>query len=414
MPINNSGHPYYSYKSQRHQPVRPKYHLWLLYSVALLAAVACFYFYLQPIGPVAFKKKVLSTQVENKIQFSWPATSQAALGSLDQGVLIEKPNQTVKPTASTAKLITALTILKKKPLQLGEEGPTITLTQADVDIYNQYFAKDGSLVQVQPGEKLTQYQMLQGILLPSANNYADSLAIWAFGSLENYKRAAQQTVKEFDMKNTTVGSDASGFSPDTTSTAVDLTKLAVAAMKNDVIRQIVKQDHVDLPVAGTKQNTNWLLGADGVVGVKTGNTVEAGGVYVFASNYDIDPSHSTTIVGAVQGDQTVMTAMHQARLLLNQARPLFKVVKKIEKGQVIATYTTPWGDEINAIAAKDIDVVEWSGKPIQPTISLKELSPPVQKGSAIGVIKYGEQASDIVLQKTLDAPSWQWRILRNF
>ncbi len=414
MPINHpnrGSHPYYHYQDRHYKKPRSK-RKWFLFFLPIALGSFCMYWYVQPLSTVSSKTKVLSVQAPAKVTTSWPATSQATIGSVDQGVLLSKPNETPRPTASTAKLITALTILKHKPLEQGEQGPTITLTQSDVDIYNQYFAKDGSLAKVEVGEKLTEYQMLQGILLPSANNYADSLAIWAFGSLENYRSAASKYVQDLGMNETTIGSDASGFSPDTTSTTKDLTKLAVAAMKNDVVSSIVRQEQVDLPVAGVKLNTNWLLGADGVVGLKTGNTNEAGGVYVFASIYKFDERHSTTIVGAVQGEPTVLAAMHQARILIGQARSSFKVEKIIKKGQVIATYSSPWSKEVNAIAANDVEVLVWRGSKIQPKIDLDELTAPATKDKKVGTVQVGGSSTDVVLQDSLNLPSWQWRVLR--
>lgn len=414
MPINHpkrGSHPYYHYHDRHYTKSRSK-RKWFLPLLPVVLAAFCMYWYVQPLNTVSSKTKILSVQTPAKVAISWPATSQASIGSVDQGVLISKPNQTTRPTASTAKLITALTILKHKPLSKGEQGPTITLTQADVDIYNQYFAKDGSLAKVEVGEKLTQYQMLQGILLPSANNYADSLAIWAFGGLDKYKTAAEQLVKELDMSHTTIGSDASGFSPNTTSTAEDLTKLAIAAMKNDVVSEIVRQDQVELPVAGVKQNTNWLLGADGVVGIKTGNTTEAGGVYIFASVYKVDDLHSTTIVGAVQGEPTVISAIHQARLLLEQAKGSFKLEKIVTKGQVVATYSSPWSKEVNAVAANDVEALTWKATEIKPKIFMKDISVPAVKNSKVGYLKVGDTYTDVILQSPLDLPDWQWRVLR--
>lgn len=370
------------------------------------------YWYIQPLEPISSRSKVLNIAQPAQVKLSWPATSQAAIGSVDQGVLAYKPNQTPRPTASTAKLITALTVLKTKPLKVGEKGPQILITQNDVDIYNQYFAKNGSVAKVEVGQKLSQYQMLQGTLLPSANNYADTLAIWAFGSLEKYRQAASEVINDLGMKHTTVGSDASGFSPSTLSTTEDLTKLAVASMNNELIPHIVRQDHVNLPVAGVKQNTNWLLGADGIIGLKTGHTDEAGGVYVFASVYKPDALHSTTIVGAIQGEPTIYQAMHQARLLIHQARSFFTVKKIISKDQVISSYTSPWGSTVNGVASKDIEKLVWKASAIKPKVTLDNIHAPAKKGAEAGTVKVGDQEAKIILKDSLDLPNWQWRVLR--
>lgn len=412
MPISHSRHPYYSYKSRRHTPEKRRYPKWLLIIMCFFVVSGCIYWYIQPLSPIASKDKVLSVRVPSKATITWPATSQAAVGTIDQGVLEKKPNQSPKPTASTAKIITALTVLKHKPMTTGETGPEITMSQKDVDLYNQYYANDGSVAKIVVGQKLTQYQMLQGLLLPSANNYADSLAIWAFGSLQSYQKAAQTLVGELDMQQTTVGSDASGFAPDTLSTAEDLTKLAIAAMRQPVIAEIIAQDQVDLPVAGVKQNTNWLLGADGVIGIKTGNTNEAGGVYVFASQYMVDSTHSTIIVGAVQGEPTIVSAMNQARSLISQAKTHLTLETIVKKDQVVATYTTPWRKQVDAVAGSDLQVLVWQATTIKPTVVVREVTAPTQKGTIVGKIKVGNSFSEVVLEGTLDVPPWQWRVLR--
>lgn len=414
MPINypqHGNHSYYSYRSRRYSPPR-KNRWWIPVLLLIIAVCFIFFLYNRPIASITPTEQMISTAVASQVNIIWPTGSQAAIGSEDEGVLAVKPNQIPKPTASTAKLITALVVLKNKPLKVGEKGPKITLTQHDVDIYNQYFTKDGSTAKVAVGEQLTEYQMLQGMLLPSANNYADSLAIWAYGSLENYQQAAQRFVRGLDMTHTTIGNDASGFAPTTVSTAEDLTKLAATAIKNPVVAEIVKQDQVNLPVAGVKQNTNWLLSAEGVIGLKTGDTKEAGGVYVFASKYDVDKKHSTIIIGAAQGEPDVLAAIHQSRGLLNQVRPQFKLVTPIKKGQLIASYHSAWGERVQAVAASDIQVVGWVGKKITPKISLFNVMVPAAKSSSVGIIKIGNVSTKIILKDQINLPNWQWRMFR--
>ncbi len=416
MPINNyrrDSHPYNHYRHRHYsQPKNRK--PWFIIIPIIVVAFIFLYVYLQPIASVSYTVKGITKPTSETAAITWPSTSQAAIGSVEQGLLAVQSNQIIKPTASTAKLITALVVLQKRPIQSGQQGQELTLTQSDVDIYNKYFAKDGSLVQVQVGEKLSQYQLLQGMMLPSANNYADTLAIWTFGSLEKYQQAAQKYVDNLGLKNTKIGTDASGFEPNTTSTAEDLTKLAAVAMKNKTLTEIVNQPQVDLPIAGIKDSTNWLLGADGVIGIKTGHTTEVGGVYIFASKYQYDTSHSTIIVGAVQGEPTVINAMHQSRLLISQAKSNYRLVDVIKKGQTIAVYSSPWGKSVNGVAAKDLSILKWNSSKIKPEIKISSINVSDKKGTKVGVIKVGNETTDIVLQDSLPGPDWQWRILRYF
>lgn len=224
--------------------------------------------------------------------------------------------QRPRPTASTAKLITALTVLERRPLVPGEDGPMLTMTGADADLYGSYAERGGSAVAVGAGQELSEYEMLVGMLLPSANNLADTLAVWAFGSLAEYRAAANELVRSLGMTSTAVGTDASGFSPTTTSTARDLTLLAAAAVRHPVIAEIVARDEAVLPGVGPVRNTNWLLRRPGVVGLKTGTTDEAGGVFLFAATVG---NPARLVVGAVQGEgRTADAAIDRASRLLDE------------------------------------------------------------------------------------------------
>src|SRR5882672_4752534 len=243
------------------------------YTGALLAAMigtvgACNY--LRPLPVVTANAASLSSQLGTPT-IAWPAVGQSAVGAIGYGVLANSGEQSKIPTASVAKIITALTVLKAKPLKLGEQGPSITISNADVALYNQYVAASGSVAKVAVGEQLSEYQALQAMLLPSANNVADTLAIWAFGSLKAYKAQATQLVEELGLTQTTIGDDASGYSPSTVSTAPDLVQLGEAALQNPVVAQIVRQHSAVLPVAGTVTNADTLLGTNGIIGIKVGN-----------------------------------------------------------------------------------------------------------------------------------------------
>ncbi|MFM1723024.1 D-alanyl-D-alanine carboxypeptidase [Rhodococcus sp. PAM 2766] len=221
-----------------------------------------------------------------------------------------------RPTASTAKIITALAVLDRKPLAPGEDGPMLTMTEADADLYRDYADRGGSAVAVGAGQELSEYEMLVGMLLPSANNLADTLAVWAFGSLDEYRTAATELVRSLGMTSTTVGTDASGFSPSTTSTARDLTLLAAAAVRHPVVAEIVARDRAVLSGVGAVYNTNSLLGRPGVVGLKTGTTTEAGGVFLFAAKVG---AAGRLVVGAVQGEgRSADDAIDRASRLLDE------------------------------------------------------------------------------------------------
>lgn len=347
---------------------------------------------------------------------TWPASGQAAIGAAGYSVLASSPTQTMLPTASTAKLITALTVLKKYPLALGQSGPTITLSSNDVTIYNNYVAEQGSVATVTAGEQISEYQMLQGMLLPSANNLADSLAIWAYGSLPAYRVAAVVEVHSLGLSQTQVGTDASGFLPSTKSTTHDLVLLGEAALQNPVLAQIVNQTHATLPVAGTVPNVNWLLGEDGIIGIKTGNNNQSGGVYIFAAKYAITPTHSVTIIGALQNTPTLQNALDAGIVLLNSAKRNFSLMNSVVAGQTVGHYSVPWGSSVAAVATRAVPVVAWAQKPPQPVVSLHTIQAPQTTGTTVGTLSSGGSdpgTTTLVLQQKITSPSWWWRLIRH-
>ena len=59
-----------------------------------------------------------------------------------------------------------------KPIEAGAEGETLNFTSADVTIYNNYLAQNGSVKPVAAGDSLSQRDVMELMLIGSANNYA--------------------------------------------------------------------------------------------------------------------------------------------------------------------------------------------------------------------------------------------------
>jgi D-alanyl-D-alanine carboxypeptidase (penicillin-binding protein 5/6) len=231
----------------------------------------------------------------------WPAEGQAAYVVAGRSHVRASPNQHATPIASVAKVMTAYLVLRDHPLRSGEDGPTITLTDADVDDTVRRRAQGESIVPVAAGEELTERQALQALLLPSANNVAAVLARWADGSDDRFVVRMNATARSLGMTATRY-TDPSGYDEDTVSTAADQLRVVELAMRLPVFASIVATPSAQLPVAGTVYNTDKLLGHDGFVGVKTGSDDAAGGCFAFRAVRWID-GRRTTITGVVLGQR---------------------------------------------------------------------------------------------------------------
>lgn len=394
----------------RQQSGRKKWIVMSSLGVVLLAYI--FYALLRPLP--ALKTTVLPPVVPAQVSVNipWPNAGQSAFGADEYGLLASNGQQTPRPTASVTKIITALAILDKKPLQPGETGPPIIFTDKDVALYREYVAKDGAVVPVTVGSSLTEYQALQAMLLPSANNVADTAAVWAFGSMQAYTEYANAMVRKLGMVQTTV-SDASGFSPATVSTASDLVKLGDAALDHPVLAEIMTQKQVTFPLLGTFNNVNNLLGQHGIRGIKTGNTDEAGGCYLAAADIYIG-NNKVTVITAVLGSTSRAQAMRDSVPMIQSAQSEFQNIHVVRAGQNAGHVTSEWGSRSDIVAAKDIAVLSWTGTALAPTVTAGTLKAPAQAGTKIGDfdIKHAGKAqhSDLMTTDTINGPSAWWRL----
>lgn len=346
------------------------------------------------------------------VSLPWTASGESAISTANGTVLGQASGaDKVKPIASIAKLITVLTVLKKHPLSAGQSGPIITLGADDVALYNTYESKDGSAVAVANGEQISQYQMLQALLLPSANNMADSLALWAYGSMDAYRSAAQQTVAELGMSHTTIGSDASGFSPDTTSTANDLLILGRTALKQPVITEITAQKSADIPVEGTIYSTNADIGQAGITGLKTGTSNEAGNCFLFSATHAFENGQRESFVGVILDSPTSQSRFSEAVSLLNTTYNNYRSVTVAKAGQSLGMVKSAWGQSSVVAPASDVDEFTWLGeRTMAPALVPATGKTAVEKGETVGSVMAASGPVALVTVSAVNPPSLWWRV----
>lgn len=214
--------------------------------------------------------------------FTWPKLGQGAVAVRGVGLVGSSPDERPVPIASLTKIMTTLVVLHDHPLLPGEPGPIFTITPNEVADYVNEVSFGDSTVRVAVGEKLSEFQLLEALLVPSGDNIADLLATWDAGNIARFTVKMNAMVRRLGLLSTHYG-DASGVSPSSVSTAADQARLAATLMGSAVVRSIVRRHHITLPVAGTISNYNPALGDDGIIGVKSGWTNEAKSCLVTAA-----------------------------------------------------------------------------------------------------------------------------------
>jgi D-alanyl-D-alanine carboxypeptidase (penicillin-binding protein 5/6) len=233
----------------------------------------------------------------------WPPHGQAAL-VLGNGRPAASPREQSVPIASLAKVMTAYLTLRRYPLSGAKDGFAITVTAAQEQAVAQDARQGQSVVAVAAGERLTERQLLEALLIPSGNNIAQTLAAQIAGSQTRFVAEMNAQARALGMYHT-IYTDPSGFDPGTVSTAADQLRVFERAMRFSVFRQTVSMASVTLPVAGTVTNFNPLI-ADGYAG-KTGSDSAADGCLAFFTQVTASGRRLTAagvVLGQGQGSDT--------------------------------------------------------------------------------------------------------------
>jgi D-alanyl-D-alanine carboxypeptidase (penicillin-binding protein 5/6) len=296
----------------------------------------------------------------------------------------------VLPLASVTKLMTAVVVLKDHPLAPGEQGPEITVSAADVAAYEAEVAANDSVVRVAAGEQLTELQALEALLVPSADNMADILAVWDAGSVPAFVAKMNAQARSLGLLATHYA-DTSGLNPASAGSAADMVHLASYVMAQPALRAIVAMPQVTLPVAGTVYNYDNVLGHDGIVGIKTGSTPEAGGNFVFAAQRDLD-GHVFTVLGAVLGQggaQPLQAALDEGERLSVAAFSHIERVKILPAGAKVLAVSSPWGSKTAVVTARPVSAVGVAGEIATTAV---EILPSTSK---LHAIKSGQQLATV-------------------
>ena len=337
--------------------------------------------------------------------FSYGDNAVAIDGTVVAGKVHNSDEIMARPTASTAKMILALAIMKEKGFPLGEQGETITIDQEMYNKYVYYITHDGSNTRVMIGEEISEYDALMSVLLASSNNMADALATWAFGSIESYREYATNMLNEWGITDTIIGIDACGFDESTTSTAEDLAKIATKVMEEPVLAEIVATKSHIVPVAGEINNTNQLLGVSRITGVKTGFIGDASG-YCLITGYK-EGEHIVTV--ALMGAPTRNQSFDDNLTLVETMQRLVSEREIIKAGDEVGFYDSWWTGPVKIIADQDLKVLAWQEAEIK-----KELTMDGKTGQLKIEVNDTEYAIGVTAEEYATSPSLVEKIAHVF
>ena len=208
----------------------------------------------------------------------------ALLADLDTGqVLYTKDPVAPRPIASVTKIMTALLTLETLPMdKVVRVDPRAVFERDDYG--------SSSTLGLRPGERITVESLLYALLLGSANDAADALAIAEDGSVPAFVRRMNERAHQLGMLQTRFFS-ANGLDDRGHSTPRDLLRLVRVTDASDAFTTITATRFRRIPAPHGRdrviQNRNVLLWLyAGAFGTKTGTTAGAGACLVASAERD--------------------------------------------------------------------------------------------------------------------------------
>ncbi len=386
----------------------------LLIPVAIVAVIVIFQMTRGLPGVQVTNTIAESSLVGAPTQPALPSAGSSLIAVAGLGTIGTAGSDQPRPLASVTKMMTAYVFLKGHPLKTGESGPTITLTDVDARRYAQMLAQDESALPVTSGMRLTQLQLMQGMLIASANNFAEIAANWDAASVPAFVAKMNAEAQALGMNNTTYA-DVSGISAKSVSTPADLLILERKLMSDEVFRGIVGTKQATIPGIGPIKAVNELLGEVGVIGIKTGYTEEAGGNLAFAAERSVS-GQKIEVYGAILGQDNRPIAFAATRRAIESLDRNLQITQVVPAGQPVATIKPSWGKQVDVITQTPSSMLSWPGLTLKTSVQLNEIKAPVKAGTQVGtlLVTYGEQqqAVPLILSKDLPGADIAWKLTR--
>lgn len=331
----------------------------------------------------------------------------AILIEIDSGeILYEKNANAPMYPASTTKIMTALLALEHLNLE-----DKITVPE-DMGL------ADGSAMYLLPGEVFTVRELLDGLLVKSANDAAVLLARTISGDIQSFATLMNQRAKDIGCTNTSFANPNGLHDPSHTISAHDMALIAREAMKNATFRELVSQVNVTLdetpqtPEKRYFRNTNRFLWSTSKIiynneyipikyevvdGIKTGYTGEAGNCLV--SSGKKNNIRVISVVFKASG----YDVYRDSRLLLDYGFDNFEKKTLIKKDTVLGSQPINYSSQGSLeYGTKEDFVVPYlkSSLPVYNTkIMLNDLKLPISKGDIVGklVISNDKSTNELTL-----------------
>ena len=322
--------------------------------------------------------------------------------------VLYKKNETKRMyPASITKIVTAIMVLENCSLD-----DTVTASyDAVMSIPEGY-----SSANIQIGEKLTVEQLLEVLLVHSANDAANILAEHVGGSTESFVTMMNTRLNELGITNTHFTNSFGMHDENHYTTAEDLVKIMKFCLKNETFRKIAGKASCVIPATNKSgprsyTSTNELLNPNSsnyykyLIAGKTGFTSQAKECLVSAAYRD-----DLELIGVVLYSNSRFT---DSKNLYEYGYSNYSIKNIINENDLITSIkvsnATKKTEDLNLISKEKIDALinNNSTSKIEPEISLNEnISAPIEEGAVLGKVTYNIEgvsySTDLIAEHSVE------------
>jgi serine-type D-Ala-D-Ala carboxypeptidase (penicillin-binding protein 5/6) len=306
------------------------------------------------------------------------ARAYLVLNAANGEVLLARNADARLPIASITKLMTALLVTAHaKPNEVVVVDPDAV-------------GATGSTIHLRAGEHIRVRDLMAAALIQSANDSALALGEFVGARVgERFATLMNNTAESIGLEDTRFvradGLDVAGHY----SSAWDVTKLAQVAMRERIIRGLVRQETATISGGRTLHTWNDLLGEfPGTFGVKTGHTTAAGWSQVAAAR-----GNGVTIYATILGSPSRSVRNTDLEELLAWGMSRYAVVPLAPPGRVYGRVGVTYGEKaVPVVAARPLRRAVRIGRPLEQRVVLPEqVELPVRRGDAVGELRFYER-----------------------
>jgi D-alanyl-D-alanine carboxypeptidase len=293
-------------------------------------------------------------------------------------VLLARNARDRLPIASITKLMTALlAVAHSKPNEVVAVDPDAV-------------GVTGSTIRLRAGERIRVRELMAAALIQSANDSAIALGEFVEARVgAPFPELMNNTAESIGLQNTRFVRPDGLDVPGHYSSAWDVTKLSIVAMREPLIRGLVRQERATISGGRTLHTWNDLLGEfPGTFGVKTGHTSGAGWSQVAAAR-----GNGVTIYATILGSPSRSVRNGDLEELLAWGMSRYALVALAPAGRVYGRVPVTYGEEaVPVVAARPLRRAVLIGRPLEQRVVLPGLAElPLRRGDVLGELRMYER-----------------------